>query len=903
MGFKTRLLWRTALVALACTFLDARDANATTYFVREQGDDDNGGVMPSKAWRTLTKAARTAKAGDTVIVGAGTFVGQLPLANSGTNAAAIVFIADTEGDFTGDAGVCVLTSSRGSLVILDEKSHIHFRGFSFQGASGSIVNAHQAAGIWFHGCEFFDAASTAVRLYSAGSAHFSRCIFRDNSGLAINAGDGVALVVDECSFEKNAGGAIKLKSDDCSLRITQSRLIGNAGIALELAGPSTIENCLLAKNKTGVVIAADKSLVLFCTIVDQGRDGCVVKRGEGVVIANSIVVNNRGAGIRNDSGEVLLAHNLVFSNRTTNYEGIGAGPTDLKAPPLFDDDVDYRLKEKSPAINAAVFMDVAEDRCGSHRPLGGGYDIGCHEFVSSKRRTTYYVRRGGDDTDHGSTAKHAWATLGHAAKTTMAGDTIYVGGGVYEEQVLCSRAATAKQPIRFIADTRGKYTGDRGQVTIIAPDEESWACRFVNADHTQFVGFRFAPKSSEKRQGVYLYNSNHVGFEDCTFDRLASGIVAKLSRVSLNRVEVRACKPRGVSIGTGRLTATASDFVNNHTGLHAMADAACVAMDCKFDHNSHTGACLEGKAVLAESSFEDNGMIGLWTKGVDSSLLQLDQLAIRRNKGYGWLLDQCDVSLTTDQFEKLHLQNNAVSVAVLGGVAVLDGAELGGSRTCAVVSRRADLTLRNCRLGSRGTALHLEQNPSSRIEACNLQGDEQGVGILWSGGDALVKNCVITNFATGIRMTETDDLGELNVWNCTLANVAEYGIESLGGDLTLRNSIVSGRKDSRTGLAVHGASIVNHSHNLLFGFADAFEGTEQHTGEATTNPRFVAADNDDYRLSSGSPAINAGMDAAEIVDVDITGNARPSHGSWEIGAHEYLEQGGSFRVLKWEERR
>ena len=69
------------------------------------------------------------------------------------------------------------------------------------------------------------------------------------------------------------------------------------------------------------------------------------------------------------------------------------------------------------------------------------------------------------------------------------------------------------------------------------------------------------------------------------------------------------------------------------------------------------------------------------------------------------------------------------------------------------------------------------------------------------------------------------------------------------------------------------------------------------------NPRFVDAANGDFRLAKGSPAINSGTDLTASLTVDRLGNARPSRKVFEIGAYEYVQDGGSLRVLDWKEQR
>ena len=66
--------------------------HAAEYHVRLDGDDAAAGT-PNAPWRTLQKAARTARAGDTVIVHAGTYAGPLAPQGSGTKEAPIVFTA------------------------------------------------------------------------------------------------------------------------------------------------------------------------------------------------------------------------------------------------------------------------------------------------------------------------------------------------------------------------------------------------------------------------------------------------------------------------------------------------------------------------------------------------------------------------------------------------------------------------------------------------------------------------------------------------------------------------------------------------------------------------------------------------------------------------------------------
>jgi hypothetical protein len=142
---------------------------------------------------------------------------------------------------------------------------------------------------------------------------------------------------------------------------------------------------------------------------------------------------------------------------------------------------------------------------------------------------------------------------------------------------------------------------------------------------------------------------------------------------------------------------------------------------------------------------------------------------------------------------------------------------------------------------------------------------------------------------------------QVNVWNTTVAGSSQYGMHLDGGAASLRNSIFYG---SGTGTGWYRtAGTLTSSHNLVYGFATNFSGVTPDADTQVKNPRFVNAGAGDYRLLKGSPAINAGTDLLGLVDEDIQGNARPAYQRWEIGAHEYLTDDASLRILTWTEKK
>lgn len=95
---------------------------------------------------------------------------------------------------------------------------------------------------------------------------------------------------------------------------------------------------------------------------------------------------------------------------------------------------------------------------------------------SPAHAAVYYVRHTvGDDSNDGLSPKTAWKSL-VKLWTLRAGDTAYVGPGLYREAVDLRNDGTPQARITLIADNEGRYTGDPpGRVLISGSDpiEES----------------------------------------------------------------------------------------------------------------------------------------------------------------------------------------------------------------------------------------------------------------------------------------------------------------------------------------------------------------------------------------------------------------------------------------------
>lgn len=142
----------------------------------------------------------------------------------------------------------------------------------------------------------------------------------------------------------------------------------------------------------------------------------------------------------------------------------------------------------------------------------------------------------------------------------------------------------------------------------------------------------------------------------------------------------------------------------------------------------------------------------------------------------------------------------------------------------------------------------------------------------------------------------------------TLHGVGGDGIYASGGSWTVRNTIIS--DPARYAFFRAGNAAFDESHGLYHGWGQAMAYGFTPSDPVLDDPGFVDAAGEDFRLSSGSPAVDAGADCAAYTGVDRLGLARPSGAGWDIGAFEFA--GGAApeedeavgvrrRVVRWRE--
>ena len=264
---------------------------------------------------------------------------------------------------------------------------------------------------------------------------------------------------------------------------------------------------------------------------------------------------------------------------------------------------------------------------------------------------------------------------------------------------------------------------------------------------------------------------------------------------------------------------------------------------------------------------------------------------------FGGLLENCTVSSgslsvsgTDRQAGGVHVAGGTVTGCVLDGNMGGYGAGIFQNNSASIVS---NCVIRGSTRGDNGGAgAAVLAGLMTHCVISNNTSNGAGGGVFLNGSSAKVRNClVVGNFANGTgalaskASASSGGAGGVKLvsgtlenctvaWNTSASSVRCDEIQLAGG--TARNCIFCGKDDNAANDVNKSAGTATYC---------LFRTEVAGAGNLSGNPKFRSAATGDFTILYGSPAIDFGMEIAEVA-TDILGHARPVNEKWDMGAYE-----------------
>ncbi|MCU7241951.1 MAG: cadherin domain-containing protein [Microcystis aeruginosa WS75] len=687
--------------------------------------------------------------------------------------------------------------------------------------------------------------------------------------------------------------------------------------------------------------------------------GALSNTSSSVAIRNSILYGNQNSSGTNQisGGGVTVANSIIQGGGFT-------GATDND--PLFVNAKadDLRLKAGSPALNGGdvnllpadsrdldgdgnTSEKIPLDLAGNTRVVGANVDLGAYEGAELAPAPTpalsrvVYVRAGAGGSNNGTSWTDAYTSLQDALAAAQSGDKIWVAGGTYKPTTGTDRTATftLKNNVEIYGGFAGTETSfsQRNVSTNVTTLSGDIGTVNNTADNVYHVVTSNSPANTAILDGFTISGGNANG---STNQNIGGGIYIIVSNPILRNLIIE--NNNATSSGGGLYNTSSANYLlinstfRNNTsasgGAIYNAGSSPTLTDVTFTNNAATS---QGGAIF------NNGGTPIFNNTTFSNHTAASSGGAIYNASSNAVFNTATFTSNTSSTGSGGAIFNTGSNATFNTVTFTSNTSSTGSGG-AIYNETSLSTLNNVtfsqnRATNSGGAI-FNTSSISNITQGSFQQNRAGAGGAIYNSSSYNSSLPIslTNVSFILNIADSDSGGAIyntNGNNLQLINTtfsrnnavgqggAIYQIANLNGGLstTITNSTFSGNAASSGSALFYGGSFVNFANlrnSIIWGNGGTpivnngsitttysiVQGGFTGTGNLNVDPLFVDAINDDLRLQSTSPAINAGNNASlpadardldgdsnitEAIPLDIARNPRVNGTNVDMGAFEF----------------
>jgi hypothetical protein len=412
---------------------------ANIFYVSRNGDDKADGLSISNALKTLSRAAKDLKAGDTLYIAPGRYEGDLKL-NSGKVKASPIFIRGRGTGIVELAGNVQIERSHNitferlhftGAIMASDGDHIAFEQCSFPGPEA--LNASNIGGLRFIQNEFSCGGKAQISLSGCKNAFLAGNLFENISGAAVSADKPEAVLYADYNCYQNPAAAW---------------LIGDKTLALDKLPPDF--------ERYGTALKAGEKAAWGTGLYGRPAGNFRLNTATIARLAGPYI-HAVGAASANiewfpSRGVARKGHRI---NNAVVEAAWGETPECKETIKIETEYFDgFSLTGLKPSTR--YYVQIRHVLPSGLAPEGTVVEwnkeiVSFETLPADPEPKTYYVATNGNDSSSGLSAEQVLRTLGRAAALVRPGDTVKISGGVYTECLYARATGTPGRPITFAA--------------------------------------------------------------------------------------------------------------------------------------------------------------------------------------------------------------------------------------------------------------------------------------------------------------------------------------------------------------------------------------------------------------------------------------------------------------------
>jgi len=204
-----------------------------------------------------------------------------------------------------------------------------------------------------------------------------------------------------------------------------------------------------------------------------------------------------------------------------------------------------------------------------------------HAVCSSASGATYYVSPNGSNTNTG-TESQPWQTIKKAADTLVAGDTVYIKAGTYQERVAPKNSGSSGNYITYSAYTGDTVTIDGSSISLSTDLDGLFVV--ANKSYITISGLNIKnARPNNNNNGIYVDSSSYITIEkNYTYNTVSSGIgVWNSDHITIDSNEVELACNDGEQECLTVATTDTFEIKNNHVHHGGPGNNGAEGIDAK----------------------------------------------------------------------------------------------------------------------------------------------------------------------------------------------------------------------------------------------------------------------------------------------------------------------------------